>query len=83
MEDSNQSKEIEDSNQSKKTLDKWKRSANLIWQKFVDHRAGNLFLKTIKDSHYTAVIKEPMSLELIKARIRDGVIGFHVDDQDH
>ena len=51
----------------------WRRTAMLIWNHIVDHRAGNSFLKTSKGKAYTDLIKEPMSLETVKSRIRDGV----------
>ncbi|KAI8909671.1 hypothetical protein EDD86DRAFT_182561, partial [Gorgonomyces haynaldii] len=51
----------------------WKRSALLILERFVDHRGGNMFLRTVKDPVYQEAIKEPMSLDIIKSRIREGV----------
>jgi bromodomain-containing protein 8 len=46
----------------------------MIWQKFVDHRSGNTFLKVVKDEGYTSIIKKPMSLDLIRHRIKNGLI---------
>lgn len=63
--------------------EKWRRSAYMIWQKFVDHRSGNTFLKVVKDSGYGKVVKQPMSLDMVKQRIKNGVISttseFHRD----
>ncbi|KAJ3301232.1 hypothetical protein HDV03_001171 [Kappamyces sp. JEL0829] len=52
--------------------------------KIVDHRAGPAFLKVpAKDSTYTKFIKTPMSLETVKARIKNKTITttaeFHRD----
>ncbi|KAL2917482.1 hypothetical protein HK105_202763 [Polyrhizophydium stewartii] len=51
----------------------WKRTAMLIWNRIADHRAGNAFLKTVKDKSYLDFVKQPMSLDLVKARIREGI----------
>lgn len=55
----------------------------MIWQTMLDHKFGNTFLRPIKDEKYSTVVKHPMSLDLIKHRIRDGTIKttseFHRD----
>ncbi|KAI8924664.1 hypothetical protein BC831DRAFT_436357 [Entophlyctis helioformis] len=50
----------------------WKRTAMIIWNRIADHRAGNAFLKNIRDKEYTDYVKQPMSLDHVKARIREG-----------
>ncbi|KAJ1340225.1 hypothetical protein BSLG_005218 [Batrachochytrium salamandrivorans] len=50
----------------------WKRTAMLIWNRIADHRAGNAFLKISKEKKYTDFVKRPMSLDLVKSRIREG-----------
>ncbi|KAJ2998535.1 hypothetical protein HDV02_004439 [Globomyces sp. JEL0801] len=61
----------------------WKRTANMIWSKIADHRAGNLFLKPSKDPLYAQIVKQPMCLEQVKSRIRSKAISntaeFHRD----
>jgi hypothetical protein len=57
----------------KKRIDNWKRSALMIWQKMLDHRAGNSFMKIPRDLDVNA-IKEPMCLETIRSRIQKGVM---------
>ena len=61
----------------------WQRTALMIWDKIADHRAGNAFLKVPKNKHYKKIIKQPLSLEMIKQRIRTRQIGstseFHRD----
>ncbi|KAK5667814.1 hypothetical protein QVD99_005656 [Batrachochytrium dendrobatidis] len=50
----------------------WKKTAMLIWNRIADHRAGNAFLKLSKEKRYSEVVKQPMSLDLVKTRIREG-----------
>lgn len=51
----------------------WQKTANMIWQKLADHRAGPLFLKPIKNDNYSKVIRQPMFLDTVKSRIRSKV----------
>ena len=48
----------------------WQRTALMIWDKIADHRAGNAFLKIPKTKQYQKIVKKPLSLEMIKQRIR-------------
>ncbi|KAJ3285624.1 Bromodomain-containing protein 8 [Borealophlyctis nickersoniae] len=61
----------------------WRKTSMMIWNKIADHRYGNVFLKPVKEKGYYSVVKQPMSLVDIKARIRDGIITttteFHRD----
>ncbi|KAJ3034423.1 Bromodomain-containing protein 8 [Rhizophlyctis rosea] len=61
----------------------WRKTTMMIWNKIADHRFGNVFLKPIKEEGYSHFVKQPMNLDLIKARIRDGTISttaeFHRD----
>ncbi len=45
----------------------------------VDHRAGNSFLKLPKHPDFPRCIQAPLSLELLKARIREGSIKTDAD----
>ncbi|EGF78324.1 hypothetical protein BATDEDRAFT_90923 [Batrachochytrium dendrobatidis JAM81] len=54
----------------------WKKTAMLIWNRIADHRAGNAFLKLSKEKRYSEVVKQPMSLDLVKTRIREGIDMF-------
>lgn len=62
---------------------RWQRTANMIFDKIADHKAGNAFLKPSKDSEYSKSIKNPICLETVKSRIRLKKIGtvaeFHRD----
>ncbi|KAJ3052720.1 hypothetical protein HK097_005812 [Rhizophlyctis rosea] len=81
--------EVEDehSDTSKKRMEEknkiWRKTAMMIWNKIAEHRYGNVFLKPIKEEGYSTFVKQPMNLDLIKARIRDGTISttaeFHRD----
>ncbi|KAJ3190987.1 hypothetical protein HK101_008191 [Irineochytrium annulatum] len=72
-----------------KTNDKrriFKRTCNMVWSTFKEHRYGNVFMKTLKEEkapRYTELIKKPMNLSTIKNRIRDEEITtvkeFHRD----
>ena len=53
---------------------KWKNNSLMIWNKIADHRDGNIFMKRVRDEEYNRMIKEPMTLEMVKSRIREGVI---------
>ena len=55
---------------------KWRQNSLMIWNKIADHRKGNTFLRKIKDDNYYKLIKEPMTLEMVKTRIREGVRVF-------
>ncbi len=56
---------------------KWRQNSLMIWNKIADHRKGNTFLRKIKDDTYYKLIKEPMTLEMVKTRIREGVTLFY------
>jgi hypothetical protein len=62
---------------------RWQKTANMIFDKIADHKAGNAFLKPSKDAEYSKSIKHPICLETIKSRIRLKKIGsvaeFHRD----
>ncbi len=61
---------------SEEKYKKWKSNALMIWDKIADHRNGNTFMKKIKDERFLKFVKEPMTLDTIKTKIRDGVIIF-------
>lgn len=67
---------VTDSNpeNGRRTKNTWQKTANMIWDKIADHRAGNAFLKLNKNRDYNKIIKKPMSLENVKQRIRSRVI---------
>ena len=62
---------------------RFKSACLLVLDKITDHKTGNLFLRRIKELDYEDVVKVPMYLDLVKARIKDGtiknVIDFHRD----
>ena len=70
----------DDENDDKKKDEKWKnwkRTAMMIWHKIADHKYGNVFMNSAKQEQipgYTDIVKKPMSLLMIKNRIRDGEI---------
>lgn len=51
----------------------WQRTALMIFGKIADHKAGPAFLKTIKDPHYSKIVKSPLFLDNVKTRIRNKV----------
>jgi hypothetical protein len=69
--------EDQDSGQSVKSNNSWQKTANMIWQKIADHRAGPLFLKPIKDRDYQKSIKVPLFLDTVKSRIRQKVLFYN------
>jgi hypothetical protein len=65
--------EMSESNDRKKPKSTWQKTANMIWHKIADHRAGNAFLKPNKSAEYSKIVKQPMCLETVKSRIRSKV----------
>ncbi|KAJ3093091.1 hypothetical protein HK102_009523 [Quaeritorhiza haematococci] len=62
----------------------WRKTSMMIWNKIADHRYGNLFMHPVKNTPgYADAVKHPMSLLMIKNRIRDAEITttteFHRD----
>lgn len=57
------------------TLQIWKKTVNFILAKIADHRYGNVFSAPVKEEGYRAVVKQPMSLDVVRARVRKGVGG--------
>ncbi|KAI9088025.1 hypothetical protein DFS34DRAFT_481208 [Phlyctochytrium arcticum] len=64
-------------------LQTWKKTVNFILAKIADHRYGNVFSTPVKEEGYGAVVKQPMSLDLVRARVRKGITtttpAFHRD----
>ncbi|TPX65875.1 hypothetical protein SpCBS45565_g04890 [Spizellomyces sp. 'palustris'] len=54
-------------------LQTWKKTVNFILAKIGDHRYGNVFSAPVKEDGYTAVVKQPMSLDVVRARVRKGI----------
>ncbi|RKO97966.1 hypothetical protein CAUPRSCDRAFT_3585, partial [Caulochytrium protostelioides] len=52
----------------------WRRLCLMIWMKISDHRYGHVFMNPVKPERmpdYTAIVKRPMCLNQVKARIRE------------
>ncbi|KNC96246.1 uncharacterized protein SPPG_08400 [Spizellomyces punctatus DAOM BR117] len=54
-------------------LQTWKKTVNFILAKIGDHRYGNVFSAPVKEEGYTGVVKQPMSLDVVRARVRKGI----------
>ena len=59
-----------------KTNDRWRKTALMIIQKLVDHRAGYAFKRTVETEEYCSMIMHPTSLDLIKSRYATIIICF-------
>ncbi|KAJ3016261.1 hypothetical protein HKX48_004142 [Thoreauomyces humboldtii] len=51
----------------------WRKNVNFILAKIADHRYGNVFGAPVKDDTYHAVVKQSMSLDVVRARVRKGI----------
>lgn len=64
-------------------LQLWKKSAIYILERILEHKCASIFQTPIKDLRYQNIIKKPMHLDLIKSRIKKGIIKstneFHRD----
>ncbi|KAJ3121146.1 Bromodomain-containing protein 8 [Nowakowskiella sp. JEL0407] len=76
-ENSDSQKKASTSKKSNAGSSSWKKTALMIWNKIADHKYGNVFMNAIKEADapgYNSIIKQPMSLNIIKKRINDGEI---------
>ncbi|KAI8824867.1 uncharacterized protein EV422DRAFT_564199 [Fimicolochytrium jonesii] len=55
------------------TLAIWKKTVYFILAKIADHRYGNVFASPVREEGYQAVVRQPMSLDLVRARVRKGI----------
>ncbi|KAI9022953.1 hypothetical protein CLU79DRAFT_671581, partial [Phycomyces nitens] len=54
----------------------WQKNILLLWQEIANHKNGTIFMNPIKEVNapmYYTIVRQPMDLKMIKARVRDGV----------
>ncbi|KAJ3158486.1 Bromodomain-containing protein 8 [Geranomyces michiganensis] len=51
----------------------WRKTVYFILTKIADHRYGNVFATPVKDDNYHAVVKQSMSIDAVRARVRRGI----------
>ncbi|CEP13282.1 hypothetical protein [Parasitella parasitica] len=60
----------------------WLKNINLLWREIANHKNGAMFMNPIKETNapqYYEIVKRPMDLKTIKARIRDGTINTTIE----
>lgn len=73
--ESNNTKQTHESKKSTQNP-QWQKSAIMICDKFLDHKTGPLFTKIPTTPNYGKIIKSPISLEIVKQKIRSKVSFF-------